>query len=309
MTHTIDILIGANTAERVGYYLKLFENQTYKDFRVVCLCKEEIKDDFSFEFRYIQEKGHKFWPAIRSMRHAIYKNELMLYAEAKYILLWDAWQIPVNELIDEHVKYLKQGYGVAGTREECSNLAVDWRVGDNLEIKNKDLRSVPLGPTHGGNWWNCNCSAPLSKILDVNGFDMRFAGGTSGEDCDLGIRLEKAGLKIIYNPKAIMYHTNHDIWKGKKRLDKCEFSPPGHNTFKFRNSTSWDPSTSGDDNLMEDEKIVCWYDNWGLKRWRCKFCGEEGLVESMHLHRYNEQNNIVRTPCGLVELKEGFELG
>lgn len=301
----IDILVGANTAELVGYYLKLFEAQTYKDFRVVCLCKEEIKDEFNFEFKYIQEEGRKLWPAIRSMRHAIYKNELLLYAEAKYILFWDAWQIPVNELLEEHIKYLEQGYGVAGARAEYSNLARDWKIGDNLVIKKKDIRnSVSPEPTHGGDWWNCNSSGPLSKIYEVNGLDMRFAGGSSGEDCDIGIRLGKAGLKFIYNPQAVMYHTDHDVWK----TYHISRDPPDHfhDVFSFR-SSPWDPSISGDDNLMENEYLKCYYDRWGLKRWECKVCGQRGLVDSVHLHKWNDEHNIIRTPCGLTELKRFFE--
>lgn len=315
----IDVLIGANTSERVGYYLKLLESQTFKDFRVVCLCKEEIKDDFEFEFKYIREKGHKFWPTIKSMRHAIYKNELLLHAEAKYILLWDAWQIPSPELLAEHIKFLEQGYGVEGPRTLCSSLAQTWQIGEEIRIMKKDIRNTGVPRlVSGAEWWNCNASAPLQIILDVNGFDMRFAGGTSGEDCDIGLRLERAGLKIMYNPLAGMYHPDHDIWKPNlnrhgeqyhisiEQGDEKKELKPSHCTFKFRNSMSWDPATSGDDDLMEDEKFKCWYDKWGLKRWRCKQCGEEGLVDSVHLHKWNDDHNIIRTPLGLTELKSFF---
>lgn len=298
----IDILVGANTSERVGYYLKLFEDQTYKDFRVICICKDEIKDEFDFEFKYVQEKGRAVWPMIKTMRHALYKNELLFHAESQYILLWDAWQIPGDELLAEHIKYLDQGYGVAGGRIECKNRAISWQVGEQLIVHNEDARNnagTIQSNIGGNNWWNCNSSAPLDILVNkCNGFDMRFCGGSSGEDCDAGLRLTKAGLSIIYNPHAQMYHTDHDDWKTKTKKF-CS-----HDTFKFRNSMSWDPATSGDDALMENDKIVCWYDKWGLKRWRCKECETEGLVDSVHLLDHNAKNNIIMTPCGLNELKD-----
>ena len=60
---------------------------------------------------------------------------------------------------------------------------------------------------------------------------------------------------------------------------------------------------------MEDEYLKCYYDKWGIKRWKCKKCGDEGLVDSVHVMQWNEKNNIIATPAGMNELREWLNTG
>jgi GT2 family glycosyltransferase len=65
-----------------------------------------------------------------------------------------------------------------------------------------------------------NASVPRDALLAVGGFDESFTG-YGHEDLELGYRLERAGLEIVYEPKAVNYHCQdipHDDQKEKMKL-------------------------------------------------------------------------------------------
>jgi GT2 family glycosyltransferase len=65
-----------------------------------------------------------------------------------------------------------------------------------------------------------NASVPRDDLLAVGCFDESFTG-YGHEDLELGYRLERAGLEIVYEPKAVNYHCQdipHDDQKEKMKL-------------------------------------------------------------------------------------------
>lgn len=308
------VLIGAATSANVEYYLNLFNNQTNKNFKIlVTSLKQPTGKDFNFEWRWIEDLSIKWHPNIRKMRHSIYKNFLLFEASKEnipYIVFFDALQIPSENLIEEHLKYLNKGFSVIGSRIELVNKAEDWKVGDKYIIDKSDSRdSGILRRINGGNHWDCNASCKYDDMVKINGYDMTFGGGGGGEDVDKGIRLERLGSKFVFNPLATMFHPNHDrvkvTYASTRRTRELE--PTYHFPYHFR-SSPWDPSTNGDDNLLEDEYLKCYYDERGIKRWRCKRCGEEGIVDSMHILQYNEKHTVTVSPFGLTHLKKWLKL-
>jgi len=66
--------------------------------------------------------------------------------------------------------------------------------------------------------------------MDVGGFDEEFTG-YGHEDLELGYRLQKHGLSIRYNPRAINYH-----WHPVSFDEKCEkMKLAGFSTVRFYN--------------------------------------------------------------------------
>ncbi|MFH1469915.1 MAG: glycosyltransferase [Pseudomonadota bacterium] len=57
----------------------------------------------------------------------------------------------------------------------------------------------------GSNLYTCNCSVPLAAVRALGGFDERFAR-CDGEDTDLGVKLELAGVRLHYRPEARSWH-------------------------------------------------------------------------------------------------------
>lgn len=65
-----------------------------------------------------------------------------------------------------------------------------------------------------------NASVRREDLLRVGCFDESFTG-YGHEDLELGYRLVKAGVAIVYEPRAVNYHcqdVSHDDQKGKMRL-------------------------------------------------------------------------------------------
>lgn len=65
-----------------------------------------------------------------------------------------------------------------------------------------------------------NASVERAKLLEVGSFDESFTG-YGHEDLELGYRLQKAGVEIVYEPRAVNYHCQdvpHDDQKEKMKL-------------------------------------------------------------------------------------------
>lgn len=52
----------------------------------------------------------------------------------------------------------------------------------------------------------CNMSYKKQLLLQVGGFDTNFVGNAMREETDVSFRLRKMGKKILYNPKASLFH-------------------------------------------------------------------------------------------------------
>lgn len=65
-----------------------------------------------------------------------------------------------------------------------------------------------------GAWfYGINCGAPMEYILKVNGFDEAYDGQYGSDDCDFGVRIERAGCKLYHSSSARVYHIldTHDL--------------------------------------------------------------------------------------------------
>ena len=61
------------------------------------------------------------------------------------------------------------------------------------------------------------CSSYRKKVLEqVGGFDPIYK--TNGEDVDIGIKINKLGLKLVYLPEAIVYHNRNDNFDSLKEM-------------------------------------------------------------------------------------------
>lgn len=52
----------------------------------------------------------------------------------------------------------------------------------------------------------CNMSYKKSLLKKVGGFDTNFIGNAMREETDVSFKIRKMGKKILYNPKASLYH-------------------------------------------------------------------------------------------------------
>jgi len=320
----VSINIVTNRHGGLDAQLYYFAQQTFKDFELVILddLHDERKDlivDLAkkLNLSIIYNKPRRFKKNTVTCLHSLFRNEALIYSNGEYIIFFDDYQIPTPTFIEEHLKYLNNNTGVVGQQIMLKKMEINNP--NFTDVKQPDPRNSEnkVKDAHYGHFWTNNCSAPLNKIIEVNGFDERYIGGSGGEDYDLGLRLTKVGLKLIYNPNALCYHVDHDSVKTKsvsvqRIYDEIKADQSAqyrfdvynchHDVSPFVNN----PYHNGDLNLLENEQFVCWWED-SVKHYKCKYCGIEGITDSLLVYNDNLKRNSPVAPKHLFDLVEERE--
>jgi len=73
-------------------------------------------------------------------------------------------------------------------------------------------------------FWTCNVSVPAARVREAGDFDERFKR-YGCEDIDLGLRLERLGLSVLYHPGARAHHEHVlDFAALQRRQQTCSAS-------------------------------------------------------------------------------------
>jgi len=113
---------------------------------------------------------------------------------------------------------------------KISRMDIGRVLNNGLVIGNFDL------PTHDmievDSFIGCNMSFRRKLLLAIGGFDENYLGTGYRDDTDLCLRIQKLGYKLIYNPKALVWHK----YRGKK-LDRnwVYWYVRNHTYFLFKN--------------------------------------------------------------------------
>jgi len=149
---------------------------------------EELKPNFPV--RYVPDKPTRWRgcrPALSSAR-----NTYLIWARGEIIIgVDDCCADMCLDLVEKHIHWGRRGFAVSGSWfDNCG-----WESRHNFMEKAKVVDS--------GCFYGANHSVMLEDILKVNGYEELLDGEQGQEDCDLGIRLGRMGVKILYEP---------DVW-------------------------------------------------------------------------------------------------
>lgn len=173
--------------------------------------KEEIQSLADrFQFRYIC--GPK---SVASKR-----NIGIQEAVFNYILFLDSDCRPDVKLLVEHQKALAAGEEIGGCLGMLVFSGPDSWFWNAIELTSFVVpfawprydQVVPWGPT-------ANISFRKDVLRGVGGFDETFPPEPGGEDVDLGLRVTKAGYRIVTNQEAVVYHTK-ETWDNVAAMSK-----------------------------------------------------------------------------------------
>ncbi len=95
----------------------------------------------------------------------------------------------------------------------CGNVVGKVR-NDGIVIANFDAPSKK--PIEVDCFQGCNMSFRREALFDVGGFDETYQG-IFRHDSDIGVAVKKLGCKLIYEPKAVVWHKE----RGKERAIYC----------------------------------------------------------------------------------------
>ncbi len=152
---------------------------------------------------------------------AMARNAGIDAARGEIVLFNDADIIASPDLLSRHLRRHRDRSGVAvvGWEVQVRSIADYEEKRDHPE-----LRAHLHPPTRKTLGWlyflTGNASVRRADLLRVGKFDESFTG-YGHEDLELGYRLRKAGLTILYEPRAVSYHCQdvpHDDQKAKMQL-------------------------------------------------------------------------------------------
>lgn len=213
------------TYNRVKYIRHLFIslNEELKSFEgeseVIIIDSSELKErieiaelcnEFGFDFYFIN-------CCISKARNYGIKT-----AKFPIILFIDSDCKVISGILEEHIKsYLSNDIaGVLGLTEFKGKKNWVWKV---IERSSFDIGFSFANRMDYALWGPCsNISFRKDIIEGLGGFKTDFPFNYSGEDVDLGLRINKEGYKIKCNPKAIVHHTR-ETWSNFRQICKKIF--------------------------------------------------------------------------------------
>ena len=168
----------------------------------------------------------KSFPDVKIVQHqsnkglAAARNTAIINASGDILIYLDADTKADVKLIENILKeYSEDEIAGVGGREmkmnnysqiNTRNIYNHWR---NLHASQSFGESRIIGVNM---LWGL-CSSYRKKILQmVGGFDPVYK--TNGEDVDIGIKITRLGLKLVYTPNAIVYHGRSDDFDSLKKM-------------------------------------------------------------------------------------------
>jgi len=167
------------------------------------------------------------WLPDKGFRVALARNNAVAVSAGEYLIFLDGDCFMNKYFIEDHLSYTEKGYYVCGRRVHIQEKRKEYilRTGDRninvfswgtskrfLTIRSRWIAMLYKkgGPLYKeGGMISANLAIWRSDFEKVNGFNERFAG-YSGEDLELGLRLEDNGIrekKMMH--LGIAYHFSH----------------------------------------------------------------------------------------------------
>jgi glycosyltransferase involved in cell wall biosynthesis len=123
------------------------------------------------------------------------RNVGIARATGQRIIFIDDDVLPVPTFVEEHRR--------AAVRRPAAIVR-----GGAIEVENPDELPAPIWNlrNYSGNYfWTTNVSVPLETIRAIGGFDASYAE-YGWEDIDVGLRLREAGVRAVFNARALVFH-------------------------------------------------------------------------------------------------------
>lgn len=200
------IIPAYNSGNSIGPCLTALKRQSVRPLEII------VVDDGSRDSTI--EKTRGFGTKVLAQKHAgpaVARNRGARAARGDIILFTDADCVPDRDWVREMLKPLKDRKiaGVQGSYKTRQESLVAKFVQAEIEQRYERLsrkRHIDFIGTYSAGYRR-------DLFLKSRGFDESFPEA-SGEDPELSFRLSKAGHRMAFNPRAVVYH-NHPDTLGK----------------------------------------------------------------------------------------------
>lgn len=144
------------------------------------------------------------------------RNTGLALARGSYICFFDDCTVLDKEWLYYHARVaashaptaLAGGYRSYNHATVVNGLVIDGE----MHPMGEDRRGAVTQRGYGAWLWGLNMGFPLEMALRINGFDEMYSGQAGSEDCDFGVRLERAGCTVVHEPRCLIYQilTTHE---------------------------------------------------------------------------------------------------
>lgn len=185
---------------------------------------EAEKAKRSFPLKVVQDKPIPYKLGLSNAR-----NCGIIWADGRVVLYLDDLMSFDPDFLAGHLRHHRpdeQPRAIAGT---CMYKFPGFANDPNPKVIPDGRLTVAGNPTAATKcrpeWlYGMNASVPLEMILKVNGSDERYAGEYGGEDCDLSVRLVRAGCQILLDPTIPVFESRD----GNQHTDLFVTEEQGH---------------------------------------------------------------------------------
>lgn len=189
---SLDIELKSNREKTLLEVIVVDDSHAYGKAVIESLCRQ-----FGYSFYFY--KGNL--SAKRNFGIDKARNEIILFIDSDCEVLPGLLQEHINSYTDESIG------GVLGVTNFVGKRSWGWKV---IEKTPFIIGFSFPERTDYAPWGPCtNISFRKAVLEGIGGFDTDFS--YSGEDVDIGVRVNKAGYKIRCNPKAIVNHAT-ETW-------------------------------------------------------------------------------------------------
>jgi len=241
-----------------------------------------------------------YWRSNRLIANA--RNTALIKAEGELVVFLDDFCWVRQGWLREHWRTYERGYCMLGAMktvryvpnvyEDLDQLpppkegenywdereALRWWETHEQKVRTKEVRHFWSTDSRGvnsmrncwGGWlYSCNASAPLDKLIEINGFEERY-DQCSEEDIDLGLRLERMGMKFWYRPdrECTVFHMDHRTIDREMKDWPKRYRKITYDELRERGTLETEPDEI---QLIMKEAYNAKYDgSWGLHEWMRK---------------------------------------
>lgn len=245
--------------------------------------------------KYLKSKPN-YWRSNRLIANA--RNTALVYAEGELVVFVDDYIWFSERFLEEHWKvYKRTDYIMVGAlksvkyvanpkgdlsklpapeineKQYMERLQAEGLVLPEAQLERaRQLKTFGVTDTRGSKskkdcspgWFYCaNSSAPLDKIIEINGFDEEY-DLTSEEDIDLGLRLARVGCKFWYRPHygCTVFHMEHKPVDDLMKDYPKKYKVVSYDELRKRGTLESNPDEI--QLVLKEKYDVSWDGSWGL---------------------------------------------
>lgn len=224
-----------NRAEILQRNLNLLATQTFDDFEVIVI--DDGSTDETLRLLREFEKKVKFplkFLTQKNSGQATARNRGIEISTGEILLFLGDDMLPLPNLLEKHFDFHKkfpaENFACLGLVRWHPEIRISkfmkWLEKSGAQFKFHDLKEN--SQTDFWRFYTANISFK-KKFLGKERFNENFSGW-GFEDAEIGLRLQKKGMKLLFNPEAIAQHF-HEI--SAESLTDRQFAA-GRNAVKFQ---------------------------------------------------------------------------